>query len=321
MRALRISPSCIQHVDAKFRGDNTLVKKLFELRYHYISLCNTDLCIKQDREIVKLAIETDSYDYRYAHYTLRTDKELTMLAVSRNGSLLALADTSLRQDREIVMAAVRNDPLALEYASYDLKDDYEVVEMAIKRSAEALKHASKRLRSNRDLVLKAFKHGPDISYNAFSYICDSLKKDKEIVLNAVKNNGLSLQYAHSSLQCDREIVLAAVKQNGEALEFASEELRKDSEIIREAILQNGKALDYVCGKIDKPLIILAAKTHYQLAESIDRDLLNDDDIALEMLQCNSYDFRNMDKRIRYNRNYYLLPSRDNPIPFITPLPN
>jgi len=50
---------------------------------------------------------------------------------------------------------------------------------------------------------------------------------KEEVLEAVKQNGLALEYASKELQNDRDVVLAAVKQCGEALRYASDELKSE----------------------------------------------------------------------------------------------
>ena len=49
--------------------------------------------------------------------------------------------------------------------------------------------------------------------------------DREIVLEAVKQDGYALEYASAALKDDREIVLEAVKQDGEALKYASAGLR------------------------------------------------------------------------------------------------
>jgi len=48
--------------------------------------------------------------------------------------------------------------------------------------------------------------------------------DEDIVLEAVKNKGKSLQYASHKLKSDRNIVLEAIKKNGLALKYASIEL-------------------------------------------------------------------------------------------------
>ena len=48
---------------------------------------------------------------------------------------------------------------------------------------------------------------------------DSLKKDKEIVLAAVKQDGGALQYADDIFKKDKEIVLEAVKASGYTLQY------------------------------------------------------------------------------------------------------
>ena len=60
-------------------------------------------------------------------------------------------------------------------------------------------------------------------------------------LKAVKQNGLFLHCARAELKGDREIVMEAVKQNGFAL-CASAALKGDREIGMEAVKQHGLAL-------------------------------------------------------------------------------
>ena len=55
----------------------------------------------------------------------------------------------------------------------------------------------------------------------------ALLKDRDTVLEAVKQDRIFVQFAFGELRKDREIVLEAVKQNGRAFHFASEELRND----------------------------------------------------------------------------------------------
>merc|ERR1719421_2677587 len=54
---------------------------------------------------------------------------------------------------------------------------------------------------------------------------ESLKNDKEVVLAAVAQDGLALEYADESLKKDKDVVLAAVAQCGSALECADESLK------------------------------------------------------------------------------------------------
>ena len=66
--------------------------------------------------------------------------------------------------------------------------------------------------------------------------------DKELVLAAVKDYGLSLKHASPALQANKQVVMAAVKNNGMAIDHASPELKKDKSIIKAAAAQE-KALD------------------------------------------------------------------------------
>ena len=65
--------------------------------------------------------------------------------------------------------------------------------------------------------------------------------DREIVMEAVKQDGHALLFASAGLQGDREIVMEAVKQNGYALWHASAGLKGDREIVMEAVKRNGRA--------------------------------------------------------------------------------
>ena len=57
------------------------------------------------------------------------------------------------------------------------------------------------------------------------------KKDKEIVLEAVRQNGCTLEHADDSLKKDKKIVLEAVKQYGGALQYADGSLKNDPDIL------------------------------------------------------------------------------------------
>ena len=91
-----------------------------------------------------------------------------------------------------------------------------------------------------------------------------LKKDREIVLAAVKNGGHALNYASDELKNDREIVLAAVTNNDDysdeghmALEFASDQLKKRSrDSVLAAVENNGYSLHHMHYASSLPLFCM-----------------------------------------------------------------
>lgn len=76
-------------------------------------------------------------------------------------------------------------------------------------------------------------HGMDHLGLFLSYASDALRNDREIVLAAVRQDGMALSCASPALQNNRDVVMTAVRQNGGALQYASETLRSDREIVAE----------------------------------------------------------------------------------------
>ena len=48
------------------------------------------------------------------------------------------------------------------------------------------------------------------------------RNDKQIVLAAVRQKGLAIQYAHPDLMSDKDVVMAAVKEDGYVYEYAND---------------------------------------------------------------------------------------------------
>ena len=98
--------------------------------------------------------------------------------------------------------------------------------------------------SNDDKTLKSLGNTDDETY-PFEEL-DILYKiiDSNIVLAAVENNGLNLQYAPDFI-ADKEIVLKAIKENAEAFIYCSGTLSNDEEFIIEASKLNIKIMGFV----------------------------------------------------------------------------
>lgn len=89
-----------------------------------------------------------------------------------------------------------------------------------------------------------------------------LQRNREDMLEAVRNNWRQLGEAEAAWRRDREIVLAAVCQDCMALQFASEDLREDPEIIMAALRQSGTALGFVRGRIKEDPEVLSMAIGY-----------------------------------------------------------
>ena len=69
------------------------------------------------------------------------------------------------------------------------------------------------------------------TYYANTRLFKKFKKDKKIVLIAVKQSGYALEYADEKLKADKKFILAAVKQDVSALEYVDDSLKNDPDIL------------------------------------------------------------------------------------------
>ena len=97
----------------------------------------------------------------------------------------------------------------------ELRDDEEVVVQAVRRDSNALQFASSRLRGHRS-----------------------------VVLDAIRWNGLALEYAEPQMQSDPEVVAIAADQNVGALAFANDALLRRQDFMLHCIRYNIRARSY-----------------------------------------------------------------------------
>lgn len=79
--------------------------------------------------------------------------------------------------------------------------------------------------------------------------CAGFNNDYEVVLAAVQQNAMALQFASSQKRATRELVLAAVTLNGHALQYASNDLRGEADIVCTAVQVFGECLEHVSGTL------------------------------------------------------------------------
>ena len=93
---------------------------------------------RNNKDVVKAAIESLPQAFSYASEELRDDEEIFLAAISHRdfragygGDIFKHASERLRSDKEIVWQVVEEDGWCLEYASDELKADKEIVLKAL----------------------------------------------------------------------------------------------------------------------------------------------------------------------------------------------
>lgn len=183
-------------------------------------------------------------------------------------------------------------------APMPLRQDVELLSALLQKHGLALMHCT--LRDNRSLVLDAVKQNG----GAFAYADPSLRADRGLALEAVKRSGLALQFASETLRHDKELVMQAVEHCGFALQFVPEKLRADVEIALKAVRQNGDALKLLPKELraNQKLVLEALKSGPP--PSIKVDELGDAEVEAQLEALGS-PLRHADVQLRSDRRVVL----------------
>lgn len=139
---------------------------------------------------------------------------------------------------------------------------------------------------NRELVLAAVRQ----DWHALKYATEDFRQDRKVVLAAVERDGRALRYAHANLRLDKEVVMAAVRQNGSALPYVEGHLRQDREVVLAAVRSRGFMLCY------------ASEEH-----RLDRE------VALAAVQSDGYAVRYVAGKLRSDAQILLAAAWQNPV--------
>ena len=122
--------------------------------------------------------------------------------------------TAFRQDGDLPLSALED------YAGDTLREDRDFIfELATFDLDIALEYASeemrRELRTDREMVLTAFRQDEDPTNSTLDNCADdALKGDREFLLALAAIDGyMALKYASEELRRDREILLTAFRQN------------------------------------------------------------------------------------------------------------
>ena len=120
-------------------------------------------------------------------------------------------------------------------------DCHAVAMVGIAPSLIALQYASEDIKKNRDVALAAVMQDG----TAYLYVDPSLRADPEIAYHAVKGKWQLLALVPDEARADAKIVLQAVAQSGRAVRFASPMLlAREPAILGKAVEKCGEDLLY-----------------------------------------------------------------------------
>ncbi|HAB66131.1 MAG TPA: hypothetical protein DCE23_02065 [Firmicutes bacterium] len=182
---------------------------------------------------------------------------------SVKGDINKYISNDFRDDKDVMIHLVRVRGLNLEIASERLQDDYDVVLEAVKSNWEALRYASSDLCNNKDIAKCYIVSN---NYSNLKYIGKELKNDKKFILPFIMENGKLLKDVSLDLKKDKDVVYEAVLNDVGSLRYADKVIRNDRPFMIELVKISDKVLKYISDDLKRDEVFMVRATNaYQVS--------------------------------------------------------
>lgn len=243
-------PMALEDVSARLQDTDHVVLAAVLGNAYALQYASTRL--KNEPDIVIRAAESDPEALLHASKNLRANRSfmLRVMELRDGGRALQYASESLRDDAFFVRAAILTSPeRAFEEASARLRNDLAIVKLAIESTDHTPYTISSVLRAMGDEMLASvelFRFVFEMSvFGNPQYLLDRWLAPPLIWYFETTKRGRDLAHVNEGMRDDFDVVLAAVKADGLALQSASWRLRGNLEIASAATTQNAEARRFV----------------------------------------------------------------------------
>eukprot|EP00405_Crypthecodinium_cohnii_P009302 CAMPEP_0206429424 /NCGR_PEP_ID=MMETSP0324_2-20121206/6232_1 /ASSEMBLY_ACC=CAM_ASM_000836 /TAXON_ID=2866 /ORGANISM="Crypthecodinium cohnii, Strain Seligo" /LENGTH=383 /DNA_ID=CAMNT_0053895101 /DNA_START=327 /DNA_END=1475 /DNA_ORIENTATION=- len=140
-----------------------------------------------------------------------------------------------------------------------------------------------------------------------SRVPEELRREKEVVMIAVRGHGGTLRYADAELQSDPEVVLAALDKSHSSLQHAGDSLKTNKDFVMKAMGVNPLALEFLQPPMNTDIdVIVEAALHDSFAvRFIPPHLLEDREAMLKVIQKNGRALEFVDSSLREDKSFVL----------------
>ena len=275
------------------------------------------------RDVALMAVRRCAAAIRLVAPELQRDREVVLEAVRQNGAELLRVADEFRSDEGVVLLAMSRLSAATTTTTQPpLRPRATAHPRVIKAILDRVDGA---LFQSHDFVLQMMSmYGETpVATVILDRIGLALFQSREFVLQLMSMYGNALQRAPAFLG-DREVVLAAVRSNGLALEFAALELRADREVVLAAVQEASQAhigvdarfafamppktaLQFALGELraDPAIVLAAVKTNGLTLAHAAPPLQEDRAMVLEAVRRNGHALVYADVELRANRETVL----------------
>lgn len=246
--AINEDPLAIVYAGKKYKKNKEYVLNALEAYKCIDSSIFYDFEYYISNELLKLVkYHKNDYEVIYETASCKHGRFKKLLATLKE------LKSKLYYDEEIVRKSVISNADSYEDIPIKYQENKDIATIAVK-NGYPVDELHESLRNDRSLILTS------VTYNGkYLYRYNEYQNDLEIVLAAVRSNGLALEYASDELKNYKYVVKAAVTNVAEALTFASSDIKHDDEFIIELLKVNPYVIAYASYNIKHEFIYFYKK--------------------------------------------------------------
>lgn len=251
---LRIRGDIIRFASTEIKANADLI--LAAVRQNGLTLEFASENLKNNSRIVSAALSQNLLAYKFMGTQMWNDKQIMRDLVNKDGSLItnSLVSDEIRGTPGIVLNAIKQNPGLIakmyqnssinEVMTVDMLDNPLVAIELVRNEGRFLKRLNSQMRANSEIVQAALKNNG----MSLEWASKDLRDDRSTVLFALDNNAAAHHYMGETLWRDRDIVKRVLNDDGMQLQKLADDFRKDRELVRIAINQNSRASEFMDSK-------------------------------------------------------------------------
>lgn len=305
--AVKLVGGVLEFARDDFKDDEEIV---FEaVKQNNTAMAFASVRLKKDEVFVKSLINEGCFLLTYNPSILTDNESIVLHHVQKYGRSLEFASPRLQGNFEIVKAAMIQDKNAIEYSDTSSMTIEELKKL-IAIDGNALKYLNDELKDDEAIALEAIANSDSASI--IKYVSNRLQNDRAFLLKAVKVNGLIIRFTEDCFRKDKELVLEAGRQNKSAFRGASKSLDEDKDFIMRRVSIDPKSLIYVDKFLDDiDVAIAAAQVDGCMALQIS-PLSNNPKVVMVAVKQNGLALKHSGKVVKSNEDIVLEAVKQNP---------
>lgn len=233
-----------RYIPENWRTNKELIELVLAGEVSSSSFEHFPLEYRDNEEIAKKVVGDDAGCFQYLSERLKNNKEITLIATSKSGSVLSEMPESMLDDKDVVLNALAHDGWSyVDKISERLKNDIDIVIAAVLSDNRSLEDFPDNFKDNEKVIEACLNDKSNGS--AYKYFSKRFKNDRKIALEMSAKWNFDLGAAPKIFKNDREIVKNAIKEDANNFKYVGSELLKDFNFLKELFMLNDRVLSYM----------------------------------------------------------------------------